>query len=220
MEISSELLPPTTPERIALLLYPGIEPMDFQGPCGIFDLWHLEEMGPEVITVGETQDIISCAYGRQHLVQYGFDHCPHFDVLLIPGGKGWREAVKNPRLIRFVQESSTRSRFVLSVCTGVFILNAAELIRGKRVTTHWEFLDELASSPHLQVERNVKFVQDGNLFTAAGIFSGIDLALEFIRFFEGSSRPDGQLRQGEDQRIRKIAQYDGSSNCSIIDSPS
>lgn len=77
-----------TPERIAVFLYPGIEPMDYQGPCGIFDLWHLEAGGPETLLVAEKAIPIQCAYGRSIMPQYSFDHCPPFDALLVPGGKG------------------------------------------------------------------------------------------------------------------------------------
>lgn len=201
-------IPSRAPTRIAVLVYPGVEPMDYQGPCGIFDLWHLEAKGPEVILVAERAEPILCAYGRKIMPQYGFANCPPFDALLIPGGTGRRQAADEPTLLQFLKERGELCEHLLSVCTGTFLLAAAGLISDHRVTTHWEFIDELArQNPRLCVQGSERYIRDGNIWTAAGIYSGIDLALAFINAFEGTKRQDGSMRYNEAGDIQVIAQY-------------
>ncbi len=194
------------PNRIAILLYGGVEPMDYQGPCGIFDLWKLEAQGPEVIFVAATLDPLVCAYGRKILPQYDFSNCPPFDALLVPGGIGRRKALKNLKLVEFIKVRGV-CRYLLSVCTGTFLLEAADLLSGRRVTTHWEFIEELSNCKSLQVEGEKRYIRDGNIWTSAGIYSGIDMALNFISAFEGTLRNDGSVRTNEAGKIQMIAQY-------------
>ena len=195
------------PERIAILLYPGVEPMDFQGPCAIFDVWHLEAEGPEVILVAESTQPIRCSYGRSITPQYAFEGCPVFEALLVPGGAGRKAAVANPAVINFLKEHGSSCTHLLSVCTGIFLLQAAGLAAGHKVTTHWEYVNELAADSHLIVSGGERYCMDGKLWTAAGIFSGIDLALAFIDSFEGTPRPGGDPRRAEAGKVQMVGQY-------------
>jgi transcriptional regulator GlxA family with amidase domain len=111
----------------------------------------------------------------------------------------------------FIKERGRECHHLISVCTGTFLLAEAGLISGKSVTTHWEFLEELAFYSDLHVEGEKRYIRDGDVWTAAGIYSGIDLALAFINSFEGTRAPNGQLRQGEAGIVQMIAQYFPSS---------
>ena len=195
------------PTRIAVVLYPGVEPMDYQGPCAVFDLWHADASGPEVIVVAETLAPVACAYGRPLLPQYSFANCPPFDALLVPGGRGRKQHAPDSEFMTFLRRRGAECAHLLSVCTGVFLLQAAKLVQVQRVTTHWEFIDELCESGALQVCGEQRFVQDGHLWTAAGVFSGIDMALAFIDSFHGTPRPDGSIRMGEAGRVQLSGQY-------------
>jgi hypothetical protein len=113
----------------------------------------------------------------------------------------------------FLRFHGERCAYLLSVCTGVFLLAAAGLAEGRRVTTHWEFVDDLACEPGLRVEGPERWVRDGKLWTAAGICSGLDLALAFIDYFKGAPKPGGGVRQGEAGKIQMIAQYFPPGRC-------
>jgi len=97
----------------------------------------------------------------------------------VPGGQGTRDQVDNPSLIGFISAQARNCRSVLSVCTGSFLLHRAGLLSGRRATTHWNSLDRLRALGDVTVVEE-RFVRDGNLWTAAGISAGIDLALAFI----------------------------------------
>ena len=111
------------------------------------------------------------------------------DTLIIPGGYNMEQAISNPTIIKWIQDMASRARRVVSICTGAFLLGEAGLLRGRRVTTHWRFVDELARRyPEVVVEPDSIFTTDGNLFTSAGITSGMDLALHLVTEDWGAER--------------------------------
>jgi transcriptional regulator GlxA family with amidase domain len=103
------------------------------------------------------------------------------DTLIVTGGLGHRRAAGNPLLVAHVQRLAKVSRRVASLCTGASILAAAGLLDGKRVTTHWRFAEALAARhPRIEVDAEPIFIRDGNISTAAGVTSALDLALAFV----------------------------------------
>ncbi|MDB6141576.1 MAG: putative AraC-family regulatory protein [Pseudomonas sp.] len=103
------------------------------------------------------------------------------DTLIIAGGRGVDAAGENPDLLNWLREHATTARRVASVCTGAFLLAAGGLLDGRRVVTHWTRCDELARRyPTLQVEPDPIFINDGNVWTSAGVTAGIDLALALV----------------------------------------
>lgn len=129
--------------------------------------------------VSQYGSVITCAKGLKVVTDYSFEKCPPLDYLLIPGGEGTRKEIDNKEIISFVQKQSKTCKQLLSVCTGVFILQAAGLLKGKKVTTHWASRSRLRQFPDMTVV-DERIVRDGNIWTAAGVSSGIDLALAFI----------------------------------------
>jgi transcriptional regulator GlxA family with amidase domain len=102
------------------------------------------------------------------------------DTLIAVGGEGSLDH-QPPELLQWLRKRSSHVRRVASVCTGAFILAAAGLLDGKRVTTHWRYLDLLIKRyKHLQVERDPIFIKDGKFYTTAGVSAGIDLALALV----------------------------------------
>jgi transcriptional regulator GlxA family with amidase domain len=86
--------------------------------------------------------------------------------------------VKNEKLLAWIARTATDCKWVTSVCTGALLLAAAGPAKGKRVTTHWGFVEQLrARHEAAEVLDNVRYVQDGNVVTAAGVSAGIDMAL-------------------------------------------
>jgi transcriptional regulator GlxA family with amidase domain len=103
------------------------------------------------------------------------------DTLVIAGGEGVDAAAADPLLIDWVRERAMQARRTASVCTGAFLLAASGMLDGRRAVTHWAFCAELARRfPAIRVEPDPIFVQDGTVWTSAGVTAGIDLALALV----------------------------------------
>lgn len=102
------------------------------------------------------------------------------DTLIIIGGEGSLEH-QSPELLQWLRRRSSHIRRIASVCTGAFILAASGLLDGRRVTTHWRYIDLLIERyKNLKVERDPIFIKDGKFYTTAGVSAGVDLALAFV----------------------------------------
>lgn len=166
--------------RFGILLFPKVEELDFVGPWELLTMWSKHAHGPEqCLTVAQSRAPVECAKGLSVNPDSTFDHCPVLDYLLVPGGQGTRTEVGNPTLIDFVASQASGCKAVLSVCTGAFILHAAGLLSGKKVTTHWKSLERLRQLGDVVVVES-RFVRDGHIWTSAGISAGMDLMLAFI----------------------------------------
>ena len=103
------------------------------------------------------------------------------DTLIIAGGWGVYAAAEDAALVAWVREHGAGCRRVSSVCTGAFLLAASGWLDGRRVVTHWTRCEQLAQKhPRLQVEPNPIFINDGPVWTSAGVTAGIDLALAMV----------------------------------------
>jgi transcriptional regulator GlxA family with amidase domain len=103
------------------------------------------------------------------------------DTLVVAGGRDMDEATSDPNLVDSIRRLASRSRRVTSVCSGAFLLAAAGLLDGRRATTHWAECDMLGSAyPQVAVESDAIYVQDGNVWTSAGVTAGIDMALALV----------------------------------------
>ena len=103
------------------------------------------------------------------------------DTLVVSGGIGHEMAAANRVIIGHVRRLARESRRVASVCTGTAVLAACGLLDGRRATTHWQYSHELAARhPQITVDADPIFIRDGNVATAAGVTSALDLTLAFI----------------------------------------
>ncbi|MEU7038293.1 DJ-1/PfpI family protein [Streptomyces sp. NPDC046237] len=103
------------------------------------------------------------------------------DTLIVSGGVGFERAAADPRLVGHVRRLAKESRRVASVCTGAAVLAAAGLLDGRRATTHWRYARQLADRhPDVTIDSAPIYVRDGNVYTAAGVTSALDLTLAFI----------------------------------------
>ncbi len=174
-----------TLQSVGFVVYPGVEELDLIGPWEIINQWREKVYGPsKVLIVGEKQEPLLCAKGLKIIPDYTFETCPSLDCLVIPGGIGTREEIKNPNSIAFIKKQGAESRYILSICTGVFLLQEAGLLDGKQVTTHWGSIDRLKKFEDLQVSQK-RFINDGAIWTSAGVSSGIDMALAFVAHIAG-----------------------------------
>jgi putative intracellular protease/amidase len=112
-----------------------------------------------------------------------FDEVAAPDVVVIPGGIGTRALLDDQPLLDWVRHVHQGTRYTTSVCTGSLVLGAAGLLQGKRATTYWLALDDLAR--HGAVPTDERVVFDGKIVTAAGVSSGIDMALTLAREIGG-----------------------------------
>src|SRR6476659_4549127 len=170
--------------RIAIVVFDGLESLDATGPLEVFHTAARVDPGAgyEIELVARTTDPITTSSGLRLLPHRSFAECRGpLDTLLAAGGHGSRAAARDDPTVRFVEHAARRSRRVASVCTGAFILAAAGLLDGRRVTTHWGACEELKRyRPAIDVDPDPIFVRDGNVATSAGVTAGMDLALALV----------------------------------------
>lgn len=172
-------------KTIGILLFPDAEELDFVGPWEVFGTFvKFFDQDWRVVAVAQTREPVRAAKGLTIVPDHTFDDCPALDVLLVPGGQGTRREVDNETLISFVKRVGAACEWVTSVCTGAFILRRAGFLAGRRATTHWASLDRLRAELDVQVVEE-RFVQDGNVVTAAGVSAGIDMALYLVGLLNG-----------------------------------
>jgi transcriptional regulator GlxA family with amidase domain len=122
------------------------------------------------------------------LPDHDLDSCPQLDILLVPGGWGFRDQMNNERLLKWIVDRSKQVETLASVCTGALLLGQAGLLDGKRATTHWRFLESMQRQfPNVAVEKRLHFVEDGALLSSAGISAGIDMSLRLVIRYYGEA---------------------------------
>lgn len=183
---------------IGILLFDECEELDWAGPWEVFTMGRRE--GDVVVTVAERPGPVTCAKGLRVLADHTFADAPRLDVVMVPGGRGRRRERTNPAMLGYLREVAPGCRWVTSVCTGAFVLEAAGLLTGRRVTTHWASIEELRGlAPDLTVLERVRYVRDGAMVTAAGVSAGIDMSLWLL----------GQLASPEHaRRTQYLMEYD------------
>jgi transcriptional regulator GlxA family with amidase domain len=165
--------------NIAIVLFENAEELDFVGPWEVFTmLSQVERDSCSVYTVSEKGGEVRCAKGMRVLADHSFQTSPLPDILVIPGGHGTRREIENEAMLSWVKQAAASAQISTSVCTGSFILHAAGLLEGRRATTHWASLDYLRGRGVDIVEE--RFVDEGNIITAAGVSAGIDMALHVV----------------------------------------
>jgi transcriptional regulator GlxA family with amidase domain len=164
--------------RIGMLIFDDAEELDFVGPWEVFTMAGKQRPEIEVLTIAERAGAVRCAKGLRVLPDRTLDTAGELDVVLVPGGQGTRREVENAVLIEWLKKQAARCRWTTSVCTGALLICEAGLARGRRVTTHWAFVEPLRQRyPDVQVLEQTRYVRDGQLVTAAGVSAGIDMSL-------------------------------------------
>lgn len=171
---------------IGILLFDDVEELDFVGPWEVFSAT-AQQLFPDdrVVTIAQESRPIRCAKGLRVLPDVDFTTAPPLDLVLVPGGQGTRREVSNPTLIGWLRDAGQRCQWVTSVCTGALLLHEAGFAKGRRVTTHWAFVETLRQRGDVTVLENRRYVRDGNVVTAAGVSAGIDLALWLVGQIHG-----------------------------------
>jgi transcriptional regulator GlxA family with amidase domain len=167
-------------QTVGILIFPAVEELDFIGPFEVLNYINkIQPGGLRVLLVAETLAPVQAFNGLRVLPDVTCQNCPPLDILLVPGGKGRIAAMKNQVLLHFIQVQSTTARYITSVCTGAFLLASAGLLTNKKATTYHTAFEELATFG-VDVQ-SAKVVRDGNIITAAGVSSGLELGFYLIR---------------------------------------
>jgi transcriptional regulator GlxA family with amidase domain len=168
-----------------ILIFDDAEELDFVGPWEVFTSAAKFADGNRVVTIAEELRPVVCAKGLRVVPDYTFADAPGLDIILVPGGIGTRTQVNNAVLIGWLRAVGARCAWVTSVCTGALLLHEAGFARGKRVTTHWSFIEALRNRSDVTVLEGRRYVRDGNLVTSAGVSAGIDMALWLVGQVQG-----------------------------------
>ncbi len=172
-------------EKIGMILYPDVQPMDVIGPWEVFATSQAVLATPlEMLLVAEQRGPVACANDITLNAHVDFKDCPPLDYLVIPGGRGRLTQAYNPVLKQFIQSQAIGCKKIMSVCTGAFILYHAGVLKEESITTYWRALPELKALPGVHVQEQ-RVVKSGKIWASGGISSGIDLALAVIADIAG-----------------------------------
>lgn len=189
---------------VGILIFDGVEVLDFAGPYEVFSRARLvpgiesrrsDESAPfRVLTVAANAEAVVATGGLRVLPDFDFTSAPRIDVLVIPGGFGTRPMLLDQELLGWVRRAAAAATRVASVCTGSLVLAKAGLLAGRRATTHWGALATLAElDPTIRVDAVARVVEDV-IFTSAGVSAGIDMAFAVVEAMHGRAVADETAR--------------------------
>ena len=169
---------------VAFLLSEGAVVIDFTGPWEVFqDAYDPSRTDAlfQLYTVAETTKPLHASNGLTIVPDYSLDHAPPPKVIVIPA-----QSSRSQAMLDWIRKSSKNADVTMSVCTGAFLLAKTGLLSGKAATTHHASFQTLAQQyPDIQVMRGARYVEAGNLASAGGLSSGIDLALRVVERYFG-----------------------------------
>jgi putative intracellular protease/amidase len=192
--------PPT--KKVAILIFDGVEIIDYTGPYEIFGA-----AGFDVYTVARTKDPITTAMGMTVVPKYSFEDVPQPDVLVVPGG-GVKATQGNEPTLKWIKDETAKIQHTMSVCNGAFILASAGLLDGLSATTTNGNIPRLRSQfPKINVVDDKRYVDNGKIITAAGLSAGIDGALHVIELLMG---------KGTAQQTALVEEYDWEASSRFV----
>ena len=169
---------------VAFLISDGAVVIDFCGPWEVFQdamIPSSKEMPFRLYTVAETKKPIRTSGGMQIVPDYTIQNAPAPKVIVIPA-----QSAPSPAVLEWLRKSSKTTDVTMSVCTGAFVLAKTGLLNGKSATTYHGAFERFAMEfPDIQLRRGARFIENGNLATAGGLSSGIDLALRVVERYYG-----------------------------------
>jgi transcriptional regulator GlxA family with amidase domain len=187
---------------IGILVFDGLEELDAVGPWEVLAAWTRQwpDDGWSVTTIAPDGGLIRCAKGLVLQAEHAWADAPPLDVLIQPGGMGTRPQLVDETYLAWVRARRADTPLLASVCTGSLVYAAAGLLKGRPATTHWASLDRLRElDPSIEVRPDDRYVDDGDMVTAAGVSAGIDMALHLVDRLAGTDRA---------REVRRYIQYD------------
>ncbi|SIR99059.1 GlxA family transcriptional regulator [Microbacterium sp. RURRCA19A] len=169
---------------VAVVVQPGFAPFEFGLACEAFGLDRSDDGIPnfDFRIVSPDPGVVPSNIGFSINVEHGLEVADDVDILVLaPIPRAQWEAV-DERVLDLVRRADARGAWLLSVCSGSFVLAAAGVLDGRRATTHWRYADTMARMyPAIEVDPDVLYVQSGNIVTSAGTAAGLDACLHLLR---------------------------------------
>ena len=187
---------------IAVVLFDGAEELDYAGPWEVLAAWATQwpDDGIEVFTVADSPEPVRSAKGLRVLADHTWASAPPIDVLVYPGGRGTRRELADDEVLGRLRSLRDAGTLMTSICTGALVFASAGLLRNRPATTWWGSLDLLAElDPTIEVRPDDRFVDSGEIVTAAGVSAGIDMALHLVARLHSPERA---------REVRRYIQYD------------
>jgi transcriptional regulator GlxA family with amidase domain len=174
-------------QKVVAIALPGVAPFEFGVLCEVFGIDRSEGGGPrfDFTIATATPGPITTSLGFDMVITTGLEVAADADLIAI-SAHTWGGT--DERVLQVIRDAEKRGAWILSVCSGAFVLAEAGILNGRRSTTHWLHADRLAADyPATTVDPEVLFVQDGRVITSAGTASGIDAALHLVRLEHGAA---------------------------------
>ncbi len=164
--------------EIAVILFPGFELLDVFGPLEMFGA---NPADFKITLVAERSGLVESYQGPESQAEAAFGDRDHYDILLVPGGRGTRKEVDSQALLDWLKSASSKAELTTSVCTGAALLARAGVLDGRKATTN-KIGFEWASSQSDRVNwiPQARWVEDGPFWTSAGVSAGMDMSLAII----------------------------------------
>jgi transcriptional regulator GlxA family with amidase domain len=185
--------------RIGIGIWDGVEELDFAGPYEVLTAWARQSDGRSISveTIADDGEAVTCAHGLRVLPDASWGNGERFDLFLLPGGNT-EPLQTDGEFLQRMRDLAAGGTLMTSVCTGALVYAKAGLLDGRPATTHWSALDRLEDQGVL-VDREARFVDDGDVVTAAGVSAGIDMALHLVARLDSVERA---------RAVRRYIQYD------------
>jgi transcriptional regulator GlxA family with amidase domain len=183
--------------NIGIFIFEGAQELDFAGPWEVLNGWAREassEREISVFTVARTREPISCSNGLRVLPDYTWDDSPALDLLVFPGGRV-RHMLEDADVHAWLERTQAAGALMTSVCTGAHVFASAGILRDRPATTWFGALDALTDiDPTIDLRRDERFVDSGEVVTSAGVSAGIDMALHLVARLDSPDRAEAVRR--------------------------
>jgi len=165
--------------KVNIILFNALTQLDLTGPFEVL----ARVPGVHVELVGKSADPVRSDRGLTLIPTTTIANAPPCDLLVVPGGPGTDDAILDAEWVNFTRRQAQSAKYIFGICTGSLLLGAAGLLRGRRSTCHWQAIDFLPAFGAIVTRE--RMCVDGNIFTAGGVTSGIDMALKVVAMLMG-----------------------------------
>jgi len=174
--------------RIGVFVFDGVKLLDAIGPAEVFvEANQFVDDPYEIVVMSATGQNVNTSIGVQLTVNAASGDAGDFDTVIVPGSEQDPRVFLTDEVAVAVRQLASRTERLVSICSGAFVLAALGILDGKRATTHWKFVGELARLyPAITVEPDSIFVRDGDTYSSAGVAAGIDISLALVEEDHGA----------------------------------